>query len=79
MRSANYRRAEAAVIAIAADKGLRSVAENEPVTSFCPRCGQLPSGDRRMEEAREIFFRDNKKNFKMSDVNFALELSRWLR
>jgi len=41
--------------------------------TFCPRCGQIPDGDRRMEEARERFFARWKGAApKRSELDFAL-------
>jgi len=45
--------AGAAVRQVAKDKRLSTTSRYHPTTSFCPRCGQLPDGDRRFEEARE--------------------------
>jgi hypothetical protein len=42
-----------AVKSVVSDHKLNGVATTDPKTSFCPRCGQLPDGDRRFEEARE--------------------------
>lgn len=46
---------------VLARSAVQTVTENhrrrgqaESATAFCPRCGQVPEGDRRMEEAREI-------------------------
>lgn len=46
----------------------------EERTSFCPRCGQLPDGDRRMDEAREVFAAiwGTRKPPKRSELDFAL-------
>ena len=46
--------ARRAVKAVAADRALHAAAQAEPNVSYCPRCGQLPDGDRRFEEAREM-------------------------
>ena len=33
---------------------LNACARREERTAYCPRCGQIPDGDRRMDEAREL-------------------------
>lgn len=46
-----------------ARKAVNSIIENTPIQNasdiesaiaYCPRCGQVPTDDRRMEEAREL-------------------------
>ena len=55
MRSPVGRVAATAVKAVMENKQLQEAAEKQPRIAFCPRCGQIPDGDRRMEEAREVF------------------------
>ena len=64
--------ARRAVEHIAKDRKLQDAAGIEATTSYCPRCGQLPSGDRRMEEARELAITDLGYSPKRSDLDFAL-------
>ena len=49
-----WRAANRAVLQVMAHHELEKVCGNEERTTFCPRCGQMPDGDRRMEEAREV-------------------------
>lgn len=51
-----WRVADCAVVQVMQHHELHKACKNEERTSFCPRCGQMPDGDRRMEEARENFF-----------------------
>lgn len=46
----------------------------EERTTYCPRCGQIPDGDRRMDEAREVFqaIWGTRPPPKRSEVDFAL-------
>ncbi len=50
-----WRAADRAVVQVMRDHELQKACKNQEMTSFCPRCGQMPDGDRRMEEAREKF------------------------
>jgi hypothetical protein len=50
-----WRVADGAVVQVMQQHQLHKACKNEELTSFCPRCGQMPDGDRRMEEARENF------------------------
>ena len=79
MRSANYRRAEAAVTVIAADRGLRNLGEIECSTSYCSKCGQKPDRDIRHDSAFELAFGDTKPKARTRDLHFSLELANWLR
>lgn len=69
--------ANSAVKAVMADRHLMNAAQGEPYTSFCPRCGQIPDGDRRMEEAREIALSILKKDVKRRDLDLALTFHYW--
>jgi hypothetical protein len=69
--------ANSAVKAVMADRNLTNAAQGEPYTSFCPRCGQIPDGDRRMEEAREIALSVLKKDVKRRDLDLALAFHYW--
>lgn len=66
-----------AVKTVMADRNLTNAAQSEPYTSFCPRCGQIPDGDRRMEEAREIALSILKKDVKRRDLDLALAFHYW--
>lgn len=69
--------ANSAVKAVMSDRRLFSAAQTEPHISFCPRCGQIPDGDRRMEEAREIAISILKKDVKRRDLDLALAFHYW--
>jgi len=61
------------VIQVVRHHQLHKACQGEEQTSFCPRCGQLPDGDRRMEEAREIFLAEWRGAMpKRSELDFAL-------
>lgn len=68
-----WRAAERAAVQVMQDHALQKACGNEERTSFCPRCGQMPDGDRRMEEARELFLAAWKGiRPKRSELDFAL-------
>lgn len=71
-----------AVLTVIRDKKLNNQSDIESKVSFCPRCGQCPQDDRRLEEARELaIFRLNQKKepFKLRDLNLSLEWHLWRR
>lgn len=68
-----WRVADRAVVQVMCDHELQKTCKNEEHTSYCPRCGQMPDGDRRMEEARELFFKMWKGDIpKRSELDVAL-------
>jgi hypothetical protein len=68
-----WRVADRAVLQVMQHQQLQQAARIEETISFCPRCGQHPEGDRRMEEAREAFFAEWKGSApKRSELDFAL-------
>src|SRR5262252_145692 len=68
-----WREADRAVLQVMQHHELQKVSRNEERVTFCPRCGQMPDGDRRMEEAREIFLAGWQGAIpKRSEVDFAL-------
>jgi hypothetical protein len=68
-----WRVADCAVMLVMQHHELHKACKNEERTSFCPRCGQMPDGDRRMEEARENFLVMWKGHTpKRSELDFAL-------
>ena len=73
-----WRAADRAVLQVMQHHELQKACANEERTSFCPRCGQMPDGDRRMEEAREFFLADwndgrpGREMPKRSELDFAL-------
>jgi hypothetical protein len=68
-----WRAADGAVVQVMQQHELHKACKNEELTSFCPRCGQMPDGDRRMEEARENFLATWKGDaLKRSELDFAL-------
>jgi len=68
-----WRVADRAVVQVMQHHELHKACKNEERVSFCPRCGQLPDGDRRMEEAREFFHVAWKGDLpKRSELDFAL-------
>jgi hypothetical protein len=72
--SALGRAAKQAVQQIEASPELQRAAVVEPRVSCCPRCGQIPTGDRRLEEARECALELlGEQPGKISELNFALE------
>ena len=60
---------------------IQKAAEIEEITAFCPRCGQIPDGDRRMEAAREIAVELMKaagyKRLRRSHLDFAIVYHFW--
>jgi len=68
-----WRLADRAVLKVMHHHELQKACKNEEWTSYCPRCGQMPDGDRRMEEARENFSAIWKgAPPKRSELDFAL-------
>ncbi len=68
-----WRAADEAARHVAESHALRHASGHEERTSFCPRCGQIPDGDRRMEEARELFLEKWKgAPVRRSELDFAL-------
>jgi hypothetical protein len=57
---------------------LNEVSKTDPLLRFCPRCGQIPQGDRRMQDAREQVFKIlGEIEVKLSDVDFAMMWHLW--
>ncbi len=52
--SATWVAAAHAVDSVMSQKELTYAAQREPQAIFCPMCGQVPDGDRRMDHARKI-------------------------
>ena len=68
-----WRAADSAALHVLQSEELQRAAKISETTSFCPRCGQLPDGDRRMDEAREIFALKWRGALpKRSELDFAL-------
>ena len=68
-----WRMADRVAVQVMQHHELHKACKNEETTSFCPRCGQMPDGDRRMEEAREFFLALWKgAPPKRSELDFAL-------
>ena len=73
-----WRLADKAVKTVAASRELQAAAAVEPVIAYCPRCGQCPDGDRRMEEARHIvheLLKGTQPN--RAELDFALAWAYW--
>jgi hypothetical protein len=66
-----------AVLKVIYDIEINKIAQDHPMTVFCPRCGQLPDGDRRYEEARELAISYLSTVPKRSDLDFALAWQFW--
>jgi hypothetical protein len=66
-----------AVYVILADKSLTIAAKDAPYVSYCARCGQLPAGDRRFEEARELVVDALKEQPSRVDLDLALQWHYW--
>ncbi len=68
-----WRAADRSVLEVMQRHELQKACKNEERTTFCPRCGQMPDGDRRMEEAREIFLAAWRGAIpRRSELDFAL-------
>lgn len=68
-----------AVAQIAAHIPLQAAAAVEDTLAYCPRCGQRPDGDRRMEEARLLVIETIGHKPRRSDLDFLLSLAYWLK
>jgi len=68
-----WEKAARAVEEVLRHDALQQAATEQDCVTFCPRCGQVPDGDRRMEEARERFFGSWRGDPpKRSELDFAL-------
>ena len=68
-----WQKAALAVEEVLGHDRLQQAAAQQDCVTFCPRCGQIPDGDRRMEEARERFLVSWKGAVpKRSELDFAL-------
>ncbi len=69
-----WRAADEAVAAVVGYDKVQHAARFAERSAFCPRCGQIPDGDRRMDEAREVFdaLWGTRKPLKRSELDFAL-------
>jgi len=70
--------ARQAVEAIKQHSALQTAATIEPRPSFCPMCGQIPDGDRRMDHARSVacaILKDRVPS--RSELDAALALYYW--
>jgi hypothetical protein len=83
----HFRKLTSSVLWSEAEKAVSQVMEHRPVntiaqtherTAFCPRCGQIPDGDRRMDEARAILEQWT-YGFKRAEVDFALAFHYYVR
>ena len=70
--------ATTAVASVLTQKNLIQAAEHEEAPKFCPMCGQIPDGDRRMDHARAIAMEILKgENVKRSDLDLAISFEYW--
>jgi hypothetical protein len=76
-RSPVWKSAKKAVKKVASSRVIQEAAGKERTISFCPRCGQSPDGDRRMEEAREMVVKELGYVPRRSDLDFALSWLYW--
>ena len=68
-----WEKAARAVDEVMRHDALQQAAVEQDCVTFCPRCGQVPDGDRRMEEARERFMAGwQGAALKRSELDFAL-------
>lgn len=77
-RTPLWEAAENAVAQVWNNKALQDAATTESEISFCPRCGQVPDGDRRMEEARELVIAKG-IIARRSDLDFAINAHFWMK
>ena len=79
-RTGIWKAAESAVGAVMKQADLSYAAELEPETRFCPMCGQIPDGDRRMDHARKIVCEIlGDKPFRRHEIDAAIGLHYLLR
>ena len=77
-RSPVYALAKNAVREVARDQALQLAAATSTTLPFCPRCGQRPDGDRRMDEARErVMSQVSGYAIKRSDLDLLLSWHYW--
>ena len=78
LRSDVYHAAKKAVLAVKRDHHLQRASVDEPNVSYCPRCGQTPKNDRRLETARELALSYLPTPPPIHRLNLALELAYWI-
>ena len=78
LRSDVYRAARRAVLDVKQDRRLQLASRDEPNISYCPRCGQIPKNDRRLETARELALSYLPAPPPIHRLNLALELAYWI-
>ncbi len=66
-----------AVHAVIAQRELQAATKLEQQPSYCPLCGQIPDGDRRMDHARRIALEILPEQPRRSDLDFALAFYYW--
>lgn len=71
-RSPLWKAARKAVKQVMADTPIQNAAKSESKLSYCPRCGQIPTDDRRMEEARELTLKQIDYVPRRHDMDFVL-------
>jgi hypothetical protein len=73
-----WKAAKEAVEEVRKETRLNEAASRESRITFCPRCGQRPSGDRRFEEARERAVQKlGDLNFRRRDLDYAISWHYW--
>lgn len=70
--------AEKVVSQVAGDAVLKAASDKEDTISYCPRCGQTPTGDRRLEEARELAYQSLATPPKRHHLDTALAVNFYL-
>lgn len=73
-----YKSAALAVAEVEKNVPAQEMGEKEGMTSYCPRCGQRPTHDVRHDEAFELAFAKLSPARRSCELNFAIELARWL-
>lgn len=74
-REETWRAACQAVNTVQAQLDLRNAAQLEENARFCPMCGQIPDGDRRMDHARSTALEIlRNKKVRRSELDAAISL-----
>lgn len=79
-RSPVWEAAKRAVNHVESDNQMQLAAEREDMITYCPRCGQRPTDDRRMEEARQLAMVElvtRGLTPRKSDLDYALAWHAW--
>ncbi len=77
MNTAVWAAAEKAVQAVQEHRELQSASKVQEQVRYCPSCGQIPDGDRRMDHARQLALELLAEQPRRSELDFAISFYVW--